>query len=150
MESGEVAAALALQEPVCVSVRTGETAGVYAQLVDAALAPERYIPLTPTLEVHTEARLPSASKLAGPVCACDSGWILHFAPTLARLVALAFTQCMGQCCTNMWRIAGCEELQADVTADVAVRRRRHSCRGRDLPRLQVLRVTAQLSRCIGG
>ncbi len=50
-ESSEVAAALALREPVCVSVRTGETAGVYAQLVEAAMAPERFIPLTPTLEV---------------------------------------------------------------------------------------------------
>ena len=51
MESGEVAATLALREPVCVSVRTGETAGVYSQLVEAAMAPERCIPLTPTLEV---------------------------------------------------------------------------------------------------
>ncbi len=51
-ESSEVAAALALREPVCVSVRTGETAGVYAQLVEAAMAPERFIPLTPTLEVR--------------------------------------------------------------------------------------------------
>ena len=52
MESSDVAAALALREPVCVSVRTGETSGVYAQLVEAAMAPERYIPLTPTLEVR--------------------------------------------------------------------------------------------------
>ena len=51
MEGSEVAAALALREPVCVSVRTGDTADVYPQLVQAAMAPERYIPLTPTLEV---------------------------------------------------------------------------------------------------
>ena len=51
-ESSDVAAALALREPLCVSVRTGETAGVYEQLVEAATVPERYIPLTPTLEVR--------------------------------------------------------------------------------------------------
>ena len=75
--------------------------------------------------------MPSVSYRTALACACHIDLSTHFAITLARLLALPTRH-------DIWRIAGCEELQADATADFAVHCCGDGCWGRNLRRLQVL------------
>ena len=63
VECSEAAMALRLHMPLSVSMRVGETASVYKQLVHAARDPQHCIPLTPSLEVQAfwEPKIPPQS-----------------------------------------------------------------------------------------